>query len=387
MPLRTPLGRALLAAAVAAAFPAAVSADPRVDARIVQGMERSFAGDWAEARATFASIREIDPTHPAWALYPATVDYWEMHEDYSSPAYYPPIFAALEKAAQLAEARAERDPKDAEALAYWGYALVHMGRHKAFLGDYMGGGATGEEGRGKLERALELRPDYADAECPLGSYNYLAGSLPSVAKAFDFLWFVPKGDKARGLAHLDACRSGGRVHRLEADLLLFNILGRYESARRAEALEIGRTLRDRFPRNAAIHIDLPRLLLEIGETEAALAEVESVLAKVREGASTYDRKIEALALFWKARAHMIARDYDAADETMRGLAALEPARPLWLPAWALVTKAQLQDLRGRRSEAVALYRAVSDLKEEFRSPDAVEEAELRIDEPYRTPAL
>lgn len=382
-------GAATLAAAalVAIISPAtdAWSTETRgaVEAAIARGARLSLEGRWDAAAETFESIVRLDPGDPAGAYFPAQVLHWRQYENELHPRHHAALEGALRRAIDLAEERLDANPRDARALLYGGQAMIELGRHEVLTGSLVGGGSLGEDGREWLERALEIEPTLVDATCPLGAYYYFASLVPQYAKVLDWLWFVPKGDRERGLALLARCRAESRLRALEARWLLFYVQGRFETPPTDEALSLGRALRAEFPDNAVIHAELVRLLLHRGAYAEAIAESERVEARAREGDATYDEKIGNLARFWRSRAQLMRGDFDAA---LAAVDRIETDTPYWLGAWLLLTRAQAADLRGDRETARRLYERVIDLDPTRRDPSALAEAERCREAPCRPKA-
>ncbi|MBZ0253539.1 MAG: hypothetical protein K8I02_09390, partial [Candidatus Methylomirabilis sp.] len=357
--------------------------EKQIEGLILKGARENFEGRWGDAERTFARIPEVDPAHPAGPFYPVTTAFWRIAADYSDDRYDDFIVSGLEETIRLAEARTERDAKDAEAYLYRGQALAYLGRLKAQKGDYFEGGSKAEEGRADLEKALALRPADAEAKFPLGAYNFYASLLPAALRFFDWLWFIPQGDADLGLRMLEACLRECAVNRLGAEYVLFDIYAKHAVGTQERALEIGRSLRRRFPDNAIFHVDLARLLLAMGRNAEAILETVRIQAKVLRGARTYDESVDNIALLVRARGQLQLGEPEAAEATLARFSEDGPHRPGWLHAWVLVTRAQALDARGKRAEAVLLYERVADMDEPRRDVQAAMAAEAYLERRYK----
>ena len=384
-PSRSTIQPFLVALVILATGTLTRAADPGSDSvrsRIEEGIERNFAGDWTGARTTFESIRSLDPTHPAGWLFPVTSLWWTIALDPGDPTHDERMVAELERAIELAQARIDDDPDDVEALFYWGQALGYLGRLAAERGRFYQAGTLGEDGRVLLERALDLEPSYEDPKFPLGAYYYFASLVPGALRWFDFLWFIPKGSEQEGLRLLEEARSGGELNGRGASFVLLRIYARFHEGGAERALAIGTELRERYPDNAVFHLEMARVLGEMGHTDEALATLDEIDAKVRARVRTYDDRASTAANVWRARALMIAGRVDDAEAVLRQFGPDGPTSPRRARAWVLLTRGEVLDSRGRRKEALAFYDRVRDLERPYRDTHARVEAARFQDEPF-----
>lgn len=354
----------------------------RIRELALAGIEANFAGRWDEAEATFAKIRVLDPDDPAGAFYPVTTLYWRSTLDPRNPETERPIRAGLERTVALAEARTERDPKDAEAWFLGGQALVNLGQFVGERGDIWDGVSHAREGAGWLERALEIEPDNVDPYLTLGAYRYFMSQLPSLLKWFDWLWFIPKGDRDGGLRMLDECTRRCRLSRLGAEVMLMQIWAVFEHDG-DRALAAAERMRARFPDNAVHHVRLARLLLFLQRYDAFIAETHRVQEKVRAGVPTYDDTVDALAVLGRARAQLdMGQVADAAGTlASRGAAGLPKAA--WVRAQTLLALGQVADAQGERGAAVERYREVVAMNLGDGDEGAGAQAKKFLKEPWR----
>lgn len=374
----------LVAGTASAQDPAAPAKRERIRELALAGIEANFAGRWDEAETTFARIRALDPTDPAGAFYPVTTLYWRSALDPRDPANEARIRAGLERTVALAEARTERDERDADAWFLGGQALVNLGQFLGERGEIWDGVSHAQKGARWLERALEIEPADVDPYLTLGAYRYFMSQLPDLLKWFDWLWFIPKGDRDGGLRMLDECARRCRLSRLGAEVMLMQIWAVFERDY-DRALAAAVAMRDRFPDNAVHHVRYARLLLFLQRYDDLIAETLKIQEKVRAGVPTYDAAVDALAVLGRARAHLDRGRVDAAAEALAAFGPDEPRAPAWVRAQALLARGQLADARGRRDEAVGLYREVVAMDLGDRDEGAGAQAKRHLEAPWRPP--
>jgi hypothetical protein len=397
MPSRTATALlSTLAAAALAAAPALAdeALEARVRARLLEGIEANFAGDYDQAAAIFSSVAELDAAHPARALYQATVLFWRTNPDPSDPQYDEAIFGLLDEAAQKAEARLDRDGKDLVALHYLGLAYTYRGRLEAQRGRYYRGGVSGEKGRDQLEKAIRLcqrvpkdAPQKAtvceDLYFPFGAYSYYAGRLPGALRALNFLWFVPRGSCAEGLKALERSRERSTLHGLGARSLLAAIYGLFEEEGAPKGLGLARELSNRYPDNPFFDIDLSAHLSRNGEYAAAAAQAERVLVKVRAGLRNYTSAVELMAELALAEAEIgrgLQAEAAARLERLKGVPRFQGISQT--PRIALA-EGMLADVQGDRARAQKRYQECKEASGRTANRPAAKLAERYLEAPYQ----
>ncbi len=379
------LAAALAIAASAARASTATELPGELERTLRAGIDRNFAGDWDGATREFQAARALAPDHPAPAFFLATPLFWRIELDPADTRHDEAIASTLDRAVALAGRRLAADPDDLEALAWGGQAIAYQSRREAQRGNYLSAGTLGERARKWQERALALAPAYPEPKPSLGAYLYISDLVPRALKWLSFLWFVPKGDAARGLGLLDEAAASDGLGKLGAQYTLLKLGTRFEPARRPQALQVASELRARFPGNALVHLELVRLLGETGDVERALAEGDAVRDRVASGIATYDARVLVAASLWQARAALLAGRLDDVAQRLGALAEPERARLSWANAWHGLTLGQLHDARGNRAAAVEAYECVIDLDGPAREPQARTLALLYLDEPWVPP--
>jgi tetratricopeptide (TPR) repeat protein len=332
-----------------------------LEAALRAGIDANFAGDFDAAARHFEAARRFAPEHPAPEFFAVTTLFWRIELDSTDTRHDEAIRAGIERAVALAERRLETDTDDVEALAWGGQALGYASRREAQRGRYYAAGSTGERARKWLDRSLALAPTYGEAKPALGAYLYFSDLAPRALKWLSFLWFVPKGDAQRGLALLEEAAAGDGLGQLGSRYALAKILMRFEPARRDEAVRLIQGLRERFPSNAILHLELIRALAESGDLERATREADELRARAAANAPTYDARTPVAATLWLARAALLAGKADAAETQLASLDGAALGRLAWAPAWHGLMVGQLHDGRGERDAAVDAYQRVIDL--------------------------
>jgi tetratricopeptide (TPR) repeat protein len=196
------------------------------------------------------------------------------------------------------------------------------------------------------------------------------------------LFFIPAGDKKKGMEQLAIAAQKGRYASVEATYFLLQIEYFYER-RYDRVLEIATSLNRRFPRNMLFHSYLGRAYASLanwGETERVFTEIASRAASGMRG---YTARVEREAEYYRGWAQMMSGRFDEAlarlyrcDELSRTLDRQEPSGFMVV---ANLKVGNIYDLQGKRELAVAQYNKVLGMKE---YKDSASQARRFIAVPY-----
>lgn len=339
--------------------PAAAPRDEATERRcalIDAGVQANLEGRFSDAEQKWRALRALDPTDPAAPLWEVETAWWRLIHDEGATANDAVIRDAAAEAIRLADARLATSPDDPVALGYKGQAHVHLARLDGIRGNYLKAGRQGERGRELLERALEKRPDLEASRYLLGLYLYYADVMPRFLKWVSWLWFVPKGDRERGLEALQEVAASDGHHAVDARFILMNIRTYHAPVDLMAALETGRSLHARYPDNALFHSELVEVLLLLGLYDEAI-----VTAQALEDSRPVEPEAQArpqLARILRAQALLLSGRADTAWQTLAPMQEETTRLPVWGGAWLHLVRGQIHDARGDRKAAVAEYEQV-----------------------------
>jgi hypothetical protein len=392
---QTPAVTENAAAVVSATLPADILELRRV------GSEAMYNIDYATARAKFEEIRKRLPQHPAGDLYLATVIWLEhlnksrrlqtgLYRDESS-FYAGAENAKEENEGDAVEASVDRAFRDRMAQAKTkALALVARNKNDAdaqyFLGAFYGVMAGYEASTARKffaamrngsrsvdahEKVLKLKPDYYDAYLSVGMYDYIVGNLPFAYKALATLAGV-RGNKQRGITRLQTIVEKAAATADDARVMLLAI---YQNEKRfADALAILETLTQKYPASYLLKLETASTLVTLNRAADAFATFEALLKDPAATAAldlVHFQYAEALATnkeFNRAADHFLA-----VPQAKGGDASLA--------TFALLRAAQVYDLAGQRTDAVAQYKAVLARPNVY---DTRAQAEKGIKQPYQS---
>jgi len=379
-----------------------------------RGYEALYSLDYETANRSFREMVRLFPDHPAgpqclaaslWvqelnrsrhrqaSLY--STESFYTSEDKADPHLVEQFRLWTRTAKLLAEARLRRNPRDVEALYFLGVtegrkavlAAAVERRFMAALGD-------GSRAVDLHREVLKLDPDYHDAELTIGMYDYIVGSLPLPIKMLASIGGA-RGSKKRGLETLERVARDGHWARGIARLLLIDLYKREK--RWTEALATARELAAQYPHNYLFQLQAADALVaraatlsktKPASTSAASADQNEAfrifesLPQARTTGTGSGRAVATdLIHFRYGEALLTAGQPQRANEQFQAAARQAGGEP-GLTTLARLRAAQSMDLVGRRTEALAEYRAVLE-RPKFQQSHEV--ARRGLSKPYRIP--
>jgi tetratricopeptide (TPR) repeat protein len=375
----------------------------------IAGSEALFNLDYETARKNFKEMAVAFPNYPAgpqfladtlWAetlyqtrrlqssLYGSDDTFYSTSDDKVDPRIVDQFRTITRQARLLTEARLKEFPKDPEALYFMGaieglkasFEEAVERRHFAALKD-------GSDAVDKHREVIKLDPAYRDAELTIGLYDYTIGALPLPVKIAAGM-FGFHGSKKRGLATLERVAKEGRWVDGEAKTLLIVLYTREK--RFAEAASFARELAAKYPRNYLYRLEAADALVSqaaqeranhatvITATESEAFATFEALLKDKSVRDTAAREFD-LIHFKYGEALMTAGQYERAAKEFLASADTQGAQQ-GLATMAHLYAARALDLAGKRSDAVAQYRAVLARPNVY---DAHDQASAGLKEAYK----
>jgi hypothetical protein len=290
------------------------------------------------------------------------------------------IFATnAQKALALAEQRVAAHPDTPEALFDLGSAVGVLASYGATVeGRMVGSFHQARRAFDAHERVLALAPARKDAGLIVGTYRYIVSTLSLPARWMAYVVGFG-GDRALGLKLVEEAARYPSENQTDAKVALLLLYNR--EARYADALEVSRDLRTRYPRNRLFW-------LEGGATAlrgSRFAEGERLLTDGldRFAADDRPRAFGELGLWYYKRglARVALHKLPEARADL-DRARAEPALE-WVKARIALETGKLADLEQRRTDAIAAYRDAMRRGDASSDDDTVGAARALLKTPYR----
>lgn len=355
-----------------------------------EGFDRLYSMDYEAARARFERMVELQPEHPAGHYYLATYRWISLLNSgrrlqtnlYNSDEFYGEqndkvdekvdreIRKHLARAIELAQAASKRVPQDKDALYYQGAAHGLLASYEATVARaFISALKNGNKAVDLHKKVVEIDPEYIDAYLTIGTYNYVAGSLPFFIKVLAAIGGM-RGSKENGLKELFLVTERGRYARDDARVVLAALLSREN--RVEDALTQLEYLSKKYPSNFILKLEMAQALVRLGRRQEGYKMFESVLESAAAG------RVEDLVRFQYATALASGGEHQRALKQYQSILELKGASAEVVTR-AMLRAAQQLDLLLRREEAIKLYEEVLKRPNRFNSHEL---AKKGIKKPY-----
>jgi tetratricopeptide (TPR) repeat protein len=225
---------------------------------------------------------------------------------------------ALDRALTLAHQRVAAAPREADAHYQLGAAVGLRASYVATVeGSALGAFRAAKEAYEEQERVMDLDPRRKDAGLIVGTYRYLVATL-----ALPLRWVAYiagfGGGKDKGLRLIEeaaAYPGDSQTDARFALILLYNREKRYDDALKQLAL-----LRERFPRNRLVPLEIGSTNLRAGRPADAVKVLDEAMARF--AGDTRPRMFGEDALWHYKRGvarAAVGRDADARQDLTRAL--------------------------------------------------------------------
>ena len=226
------------------------------------------------------------------------------------------------------------------------------------------------------DRVEQLEPNNVDARLVEGLDDYIVGSLPWTWRTLGFLIGI-KGDKAKGMRLVKDVAEHGADDKYDAEILLGALYRRENKP--LLVVPLVEDLIARFPRNFILRLELSQMYSMAGDKTHAIDAVEEVARLKRSGAPGYARVPWEKIYFQEGTIQFWYRDFDQSLDNLKKVAAAANEVDLNTGVYALLRIAQIYDLKGQRSQAVAEYKKCIAYAPDS---DAAQEAKKGLSTPY-----
>lgn len=339
-------------------FRQAIAADP-ADAAAYRGLATAL---WLSITFGRGNMTVDDylgrPTKPSGQWAPPPADTTAAFRD------------ALEHAMAIARKRLQENPRDADAHFQVGAAVGLRASYTATVdGSAMGAFRAAREAYDEHETVLEIDPSRKDAGLIVGTYRYIVSALALPLRLMAYVVGFG-GDKERGLTMIEEAAAYPGDNQEDARfalILLYNREKRYDDALKQLAI-----LRDRYPRNRLVWLEIGSTNLRAGraaEAERALNEGFSRVVN-----DSRQRMFGEPALWFYKRGAARAANGHAADAQADLKAALGAEGRNWVYGRTHLELGKLALKAGNRAAARQEFQSAATLCEADNDPGAADEA-------------
>lgn len=254
------------------------------------------------------------PEHPIWTVWEAMELWWVVLEDLYDESHDDKLFDAMAKSEHQAGRLLRSESDHPDALLIRALATGYAARHYSNRGQWVKAAQIGRRSYNAYERIMEVRPDLKDNSFVEGMKLYYAAYIPDEYPAVRAVsWFLPDGDREKGLIAIDEAAANGVFSRPEATYFMGNILLNYEGEY-DRAIGYFRTLVDQYPNNGYYRRLLVRTLFNQQRFTDVISEAENALNHWELNQPGNEKVLREEILYWRGRAHYRMRNMAAAAD-------------------------------------------------------------------------
>ncbi len=272
--------------------------DSLFEAHVQKGIDYTYNLEFDLAKSEFSEIVKTHPDHPAGPFFLAMTDWWRILLDLDDDSHDDEFFDELGKVIELADKRLDKNGNDITGLFFKGGAIGFRGRLHANRGHWIRAANDGRRALGIVNKAHELDPNNHDILLGTGIYNYYAEVAPERYPLLKpLMWFLPKGDKAKGIEQLKLAAQHAKYARVEAAYFLTQLFFYFEK-NYLDALQLARMLNRTYPNNSLFQRYVGRCYVALARLEDAQDIFLEVLKRYKESRAGYNKAAAREAYYY-----------------------------------------------------------------------------------------
>jgi tetratricopeptide (TPR) repeat protein len=357
--------------------------DSVYDYHVQKGIDYTYNLDFEHANQEFSELVKLKPDHPAGYFFLAMIDWWKILLDLDDDSHDDEFFDKLDKVIDMCDKQLDKDENDITALFFKGGAIGFRGRLHANRNHWLRAANDGRQAIGIVQKAYELAPDNADILLGIGIYNYYAEVAPDKYPLLKpLMWFLPKGDTAKGIEQLQIASQHAKYARVEAAYFLAQLYFYFQKTYPA-ALQLASELSTKYPNNSLFQRIVGRCNVVLNHLATADTIYSEVIRRYNEGRVGYNKAAAREAYYYVGMYYMSVnqpqealKQFSLSEQLSREI---DKDSPSGYMAMAVLRMGMAFDLVKRRPDAIISYKRVLAMKE---YEDSHKLAEKYLDKPY-----
>lgn len=269
-------------------------------------------------RNTEASYEILDPwmdqypDHPIWTMWSAMELWWDVLEDLYDYSYDDRLMEAMQRSDYQAARLLNKEPDHPDGLMIRALANGYIARHLSNREQWIQAMRVGRRSYVAYERIMEVRPDLKDNAFVEGMKLYYSEYVPDKYPAVRAVsWFLPDGDRQKGLELIGTASMEGIFSRPEATYFMGNILLNYEE-NSEKALRYFELLVDQYPNNSYYRRLIVRTLFNQRRTNSVRIHAYDAIEHWSAYSLNGGEVLKEELYYWSGRAHYRVGRFDDA---------------------------------------------------------------------------
>lgn len=356
----------------------------RHDSLVKAGINQIYGIELEKAEKTFDIICKEYSTHPSGKFFKAMITWWRILLDLEDESLDDKFYNQLEEVIDQCDDILDKNEKNVDALFFKGGALGFRGQLLAIRESWFKAALDGKDGLNMIFKSYSANPQNIDVQLGFGIYHYYADVIPQKFPAVKpFMTFFPKGDKERGIKELENVAWNGRYTRVEARAFLQKLLFQFEE-NMEESRKWGRILLSDYPNNPYFQRYYGASYVKENNYPEASKTFKDIYNKCKKGLPGYNKRFEREATYYLGMKFLLENKPDSSAHYFYKSEKLsweldKGNESGWLINTVLFL-GEMNDLMGKRDEAIKYYKQTLKLKERNNSHKL---AEQYLKTPYK----
>ncbi len=348
-----------------------------------KGVDYTYNLEFEKAQSEFNELTRLKLDHPAGYFFLAMMQWWKILINLENESYDNEFYSMLDKVIDLCDKRLDKNENDITALFFKGGALGFRGRLRANRSQWFGAALAGRKALPIIQKIHELDPNNYDVLLGTGIYNYYAEIIPETYPILKpLMWFVPKGDKAKGIVELRLASEKAKYANIEAAYFLMQLSYYFEKNYTA-VFQLATRLHSQYPNNSLFHRYLGRAYVSLNRWDEANITFTEILQRCEKNQVGYTKPVSREAYYYIGAYEMSVGKLDDAfghfslcDQLSREL---DKGNLSGFGVMANLRTGMIYDLMKKRDYAVQAYKKVLSMDE---YEDSHKQARQFLDKPY-----
>ncbi len=271
--------------------------------------------------------KEKYPDHPLWLLIEGMALWWEVLSDLNDTSHDEQFFYLMKRADYESSKLLRKNSSHADGLIIKAVSNGYVARHYANREEWLSSLNQARRALSAHEHLSRLQPGLADLKLAEGLKLYYSAYLPEAYPIVKTVsWFLPDGDKAKGMALLAEASNEAIFARAEAAYFLGNINYNYEKNYEVAARYFEELYRT-YPRNNYYVRLLVKSYYRMKRYDEALAIINDSMERWEKHDLPYQKVVSEELLTWKGRILTRKFQFEKAMDSYREAFALGEMLP------------------------------------------------------------
>ena len=271
----------------------------RPDAQAAVDSIYNFNFDGAEK--ALASWKKKYPHHPLWTLLDGMKFWWGVLSDLEDTSNDEQFYHMMKKANYQAGKLLQKQPSNADALIIKVISNGYIARQYSNRDEWITSLNYARKAMSAYNYLKKVEPDLADLKLAEGLKLYYSAYLPEAYPIVKTMsWFLPEGNKKKGLALLRQASKEAIFARAEAKYFLGNINYNYEK-NYSTAVRYFEELQSQYPRNNYYARILVKTYYKQHRFSQALQFINETMNRWQKKQLPYENVMQEELLTWKGK--------------------------------------------------------------------------------------